>query len=144
MGGSIHCSPTRSHSHLIEGSFGEKGRADYTVIVHEDGPVQLSAIVSHDPAAKKYDSNSFYISFDDDPKHTWHAHRIWNQMQELSIDKTFDLTSGRHTLHVGVREANTRMQSLRIVQGQASFIGAHGVLVPVCLCVCVCVCVYAF
>ena len=110
---------------LVATGSGTHGRVDFTVIAHEDGPVRLSATVSHDPAPTAETNNAWVISFDDDQPHEWHADQLTEAMNRLSIDKTFQLDAGRHTLHLDIRQPRARLQSFTITSGHVSFIGAY-------------------
>ena len=107
-----------------EGAVDKEGRADYTVVVHEDGPVDLAAAVSHDPGSSSKNSNSWSIWFDNDDPNKWSVPNLTETMQQHSLPEFF-LDAGVHTLHVGALEQRTRMQLLTITGGQASFIGEH-------------------
>ena len=89
--------------------------------MHENGPVELSAKMSH---TFENTWNAWAILFDNDDPYVWNA-QLTETMNAINIDKKFHLDAGRHTLHIDMREPNTRMQSITITSGQASFIGVH-------------------
>ena len=98
--------------------------ADYDVVVRAGGTIELSAVVSHDPAGKNIESNSWFVWFDDQSKSSskWDIKGLTTAMSRYNILQKFDLGPGLHTLHVGVRERFTRMQSLKIEAGRAAFL----------------------
>lgn len=121
----------RDHARVIAGGTTtqftvdpKNGRADYTVIVHKAGPVQLAAVVSYHPSRAFACSNSWYIWFDNSTSpYLWSEDVLTKTMKQHIIPQKFELSGGIHTLHVGIREIGARMQSLTITDGQASFIG---------------------
>ena len=68
------------------------------------------------------EDDSFYIWFDDEAKYTWNA----GTQQSFSwapVGKSFSLSAGIHTLHVGNADDGAKLRTLRISYGDAFFQG---------------------
>ena len=113
----------------VSSGLAPSGHAQYGVVVREAGAIELSAVAAHDPAGKWHESNSWYLWFDDhSDSHSakWDVSGMTTTMSRYRVPQKFVLEPGVHTLHVGIREAHTRIQSLRIEAGEAAFLGTRG------------------
>ena len=96
--------------------FGGAGEAAFTVraATHTTVEVQCEVLT---PNGK---DDSFYIWFDNADKYTWHT-GLRTSFGWATVSKSFLLSAGVHTLHVGNREDGSKLRTLRISSGDAVF-----------------------
>ena len=95
---------------------GGAGEAAFTVQATSSTNVELSCEVLTPTGG----DDSFFIWFDNADKYAWHAGRR-TSFGWAAVSKSFFLSAGVHTLHIGNREDGSKLRRLRISSGDAVF-----------------------
>ena len=92
---------------------GSNGRVDYSVVANSDTTVTLRAEIE----TRNPQDESFHVWFDgsdDDNTNDWHT-GTHTSFSWRTVPFTFDLSSGTHVLHIGVREDGAKLKTVQII-----------------------------